>query len=316
MNLSKNGNMPVAMVTGSTLAHATYEAWKACYKHGVRVANVKHGEDEPLAYDTSVLVEVQDPLGEPAIFTPGMPGDDESLETYRLEVVEGIHDSWVGHGWDYTYHERFAAQIPKMLDRIEQTWNEKGRITSRDFQLTTWQWETDTVIDDPPCLQIVHVRLLPIDKNGRYKLNLTVVFRSRDLGNAFWMNAWAFISFQKRLAELVEERLVKHGISVFVGTYTDFSISNHLYGKDEQKRHLVRTLERMEKEPWQNFSMNSGDFLPEERLKIIRHKIAAQLHYEKETRGTDIHSFSPPEAKMEEFGIDWRSFPYPKEWDL
>ena len=320
MNKKTLGLMPVYSVTAPTLSEATYKAWLACFKYGVRVLNVKHGlygEDEPLGHDTTLIVVVKNPLGEPAVFTPGITNDLDSMEAYRLELVYGIHDHWVDQGfWAYTYHQRFGPQIEPMLARIENTWLEKGRITSRDFQLTTWQWETDTVIDDPPCLQIVHVRLLPTEKPFVYKLNLTVVFRSRDLGQAFWENAYGFIGLQKHLARLIGERLKKYGISIGIGAYVDISISNHLYGRDAVKRDLPGTLRRMQEFPWQRFAMDSSVLWPPETLLLTRHKISAQLYYEEKTRGTNNHSFGPSESMMKEFGIDWRNFPYPPEWDL
>jgi thymidylate synthase len=318
--MTRIGHIPVSMVVGETLAEATYKAWKRCGKMGTRVANVKDGGEEPLAYDMTLLVVVKNPLKEPMLFKPGMPGDEEALESYRLEVVHGSHDHWVRPGdedtfWDYTYHERMVPQIPLVLDRIEATWLKKGRITSRDFQLTTWQWALDNTIDDPPCLQLVHMRLLPSEVQHRYKLNLTVFFRSRDLGNAFWMNAYAFISFQKYLAGLIEDRLSKYGIWVDIGTYTDFSISNHLYGTDQERRHLLKTLKKMETQPWEKFAMDSRLFLPEERAIEIRHKTAAQLYYEKSTRGTEDHSIAASIQAMEKAGINWKEFPYPEVWN-
>ena len=310
------GIIPVGLVSGTTLAHATYMAWLACYDYGVRVENVKHGPDEPFAHDMNLTVVVENPLAEPMFFTPGLPGGDLDMETYRLEVWPGIHDDFIGKCWDYTYHERIAPQVEPILQKIEKTWLEKSRITSRDFQFTTWRWENDTVIDDPPCLQIMHLRLLPTERDMVYKLNLTIVFRSRDLGKGFHMNAYAFISFQRNLARMVTERMGKYGFSFEVGRYTDTSISEHLYGQEEKKRHLIETIDKMRVRPWTSFAMESSKYMPQDRVISIRHLLAAQLAFHKDTFGTPKHQFNAPEATLIENGYDIENYPYPPEWDL
>jgi len=315
MLVDENGLEVVHVARGRTLAQATYEAWKICFAKGVRVRSVKHAEGDSMAYDANIEAVVDEPFGELKIFTPGLPADDAALEAYRLEVVHGIHDHWVGHGWDYTYHDRIAPQIPLIMEKIEDTWLKKARITSRDFLMTTWRWEIDTKIDDPPCLQIVYLRLFPTSVENSYKLNFGVEFRSRDLGNAFWMNAYAFTSWQKYFVRLIESLLSKYGISIGIGRYVDHSKSLHFYGRDERIRHLPRTIERMNNESWEHFSMNTSDYFPEGRLIQIHHEIAAQLEYEKRTKGTEAYSPSPSKNQMDSVGINWRYFPYPKEWD-
>lgn len=307
------GKIPVGKVRGRTLAEATCNAWKWCGKNGIRVANVKQAEGDPPSFDAELIVEVEEPLAEPCLFTPGLPAEPKSLIEYGLEI-HGIHNHWVGHGWDYTYNQRFQPQIDLMLEKIESTWLEKGRISSRDFQLTTWDWKTDLKLDDPPCLQIVHCRILPTEKTGVHRLNLTVVFRSRDLGNAFLMNAWAFIKYQRYLAGLITKRLSKYGIKVLVGKYIDFSISNHLYGRDVNKRNLLRTLERLEKEPWQKFAMDSNDYMPPDVVEESLHLIAAQMEVEKRSLKTQSFVHQASVDVIRSYGIDPMSFPYPPEW--
>ena len=55
------------------------------------------------------------------------------------------------------------------------------------------------------------------------KLNLQVVMRSNDAAEATFMNAFAFISLQERVAK---------NLNVPVGTYTHTANSFHVYSKD------------------------------------------------------------------------------------
>lgn len=317
MTALKPGLIPCALVVGDTIPEAMYKAWKTCAEMGIRVANVKDAGNAPPAYDMSLWVVVDEPFKEPRIFTPGFIGDVIDMESYRLNVVFGIWDEFVGHGWDYTYHYRLEKQIEPILARILDTWLKKGRITSRDFQFVTWIWEIDTVIDDPPCLQIVHCRLLPTEEENKYLLNLTIVFRSRDLGNAFWMNAYALTDLQRHLAARISKMLGEYGIEVGVGRYSDFSISNHLYGQPGDKHNLQHTLKLLQAHPWTRFAKISSVIMPNEVLKATRHLLAAQLEYSRmmKAQGKEIKR-GTPKWLLEKAGLDWRTHEYPKEWDL
>jgi len=308
--------VPAIAVEGSSLALATLRAWDACDAGGFRTFNVKHTVGEALARDASILVHVPVSFREPLLFTPGIPGDPEAVWEYVLEVVFGVWNHWVGHGWDYTYNQRLARQIPRMLSRIEKTWLEKGRITGRDFQLVTWRAANDQRIDDPPCLQNLHLRLVPCGEPGHYSVNLTVLFRSRDLGNAFNMNAFAFIHWQKVLMDRIARRMKKYGLTFSMGSYTDFSISLHLYGADEERRNLEKTLLKIREQDPTRFCMDSRFYIPTETRQKVNHRVAAQVAFEKLTRGQPDHSFKATPEVMAARGINWKNFPYPPRWNI
>jgi len=170
-------------------------------------------------------------------------GGPEELESYRQEVVNGIHDHWIDPAagkWTYTYHERLFAycpvedirnadspkpfrkvdQVQYIIDHLSQTGH------GRRAQAITWMPTADTVTDDPPCLQRIWCRLLE-NETGGLSLNMNTHWRSRDLYKAWFMNVYALTDLQKIIAEGIAE---KTGAPVKVGRYVDISDSLHIYG--------------------------------------------------------------------------------------
>jgi thymidylate synthase len=82
--------------------------------------------------------------------------------------------------------------------------------------------EADMGSDDPACLQ--HIQSF-IRKNakGEDALFCKVLFRSNDACKAAYMNAFALIMLQKRIAD---------SLGVAMGTYTHRANSFHCYEKD------------------------------------------------------------------------------------
>ncbi len=61
--------------------------------------------------ECSACIVVTSPTQEPAITRFGIFGPRE-LQQYEMEITEGILDFRIGHGWDYTYHDRIAKYLP------------------------------------------------------------------------------------------------------------------------------------------------------------------------------------------------------------
>ena len=154
---------------------------------------------------------VENPLKEPMI-SRLMIGGPRELEQYRQEILDGILDFEVDKGnWAYTYHQRIEKQIPFVLDELKRNpYSRRPVIVVRD-------WEVDSKSTDPACLQ--HIQYLVRDN----KLHCKLMFRSNDACKATFMNAFALIMLQKRIAD---------ELGYEVGTYTHRANSFHCYAQD------------------------------------------------------------------------------------
>jgi len=185
--------------------------------HQALRALLQHGEDTPCPdwntnqKELSMTMQVQEPLAEPMISKLFIGGPRE-LEQYRMEMLDGILDFEVERGnWAYTYHGRMAEQIPMVIEDL------KRNPYSRRAVLQIRDWREDMPSDDPACLQHIQYFI----RNG--KLDCCVLFRSNDACKATFMNAFALILLQKRIAD---------ALGVEVGTYTHRANSFHCYEKD------------------------------------------------------------------------------------
>lgn len=161
--------------------------------------------------ELSMTMVVTNPLVEPMISKCFIGGPKE-LEQYRQEMLYGILDFEVERGnWAYTYHQRYADQIPFILQEL------KRNPSSRRAVMTIRDKDADIGSDDPACLQHIQYFI----RNG--KLDCDVLFRSNDACKATFMNAFALIMLQKMIADK---------LGVQVGTYTHRANSFHCYEKD------------------------------------------------------------------------------------
>ena len=166
-------------------------------------------------YDTrqkeaSMTFVVESPLAEP-IISKMFIGDPRSLEQYRQEMLDGILDFEVERGnWDYTYHLRMKDQIPWLISDLRRNPDSRRAvILTRSVQ--------DMGSESPSCLQ--HLQFLIRGE----ALHCKVLFRSNDATKATFMNAFALIMLQKRIAD---------ALGVQVGSYTHRANSFHVYERD------------------------------------------------------------------------------------
>ena len=161
--------------------------------------------------EVSMTFKVYHPLQEPMISRLFIGGYHE-LEQYRQEMLDGILDFEIGRGnWAYTYHGRMEKQIPFVVEELRRNpFSRRAVIDIRD-------WEKDSQSEDPACLQ--HIQYFIRED----KLHCKVLFRSNDACKATFMNAFALIMLQKKIAD---------ELGVEVGTYTHRANSFHCYEKD------------------------------------------------------------------------------------
>ncbi|MBW2147044.1 MAG: hypothetical protein JRI22_08490 [Deltaproteobacteria bacterium] len=288
-------NIPVLMVSGSTLAEAWERSLLELWEKGCEIRTDYDRRDESGAYmdppskDCSMCIVVENPSAEPMIHRC-FPGGLEDLEEYRQEVVEGIKDHWVRDPldptdtrWEYTYHGRlFSYQVPGLEAPINQVEQSILAVLtrsphSRRAQGITWQPWSDSGFEHPPCLQSIWCRLR-MEESGRPWLNMNVRFRSRDAYDAAFMNMFALIHFQERLAEILSQRL---GRAVGVGRYVDWSDSYHIYGRRmEDFRHLF--LRQVEKRTPAQRTWTRQEALPD--FERAREEIALKIRRQDENR--------------------------------
>ena len=238
----KTASIPSIAITADCLPQAWEKAVIAVYDGGIDIKTQYDKPGDPPSKDATVMVTINDPFTEPRIHK-NFPGGPEELESYRQEVVGGIHDHWidpVAGKWTYTYHERLFAycpvedlrnpdsgrplavvnQIQYIIDALSETSH------TRRAQAITWMPTADPQTADPPCLQRIWCRLIA-DAGDGFILNMNTHWRSRDLYRAWYMNVYALTDLQRIIAEEIAKKI---GKPVKVGRYVDITDSLHIYG--------------------------------------------------------------------------------------
>lgn len=165
--------------------------------------------------DTAMTIHLTDPLAEPLISKCFIGGPRE-LQQYIMEMLDGILDFEVEKGnWVYTYHDRMVNCEGK--NQIDFVIDELKRSPSSRRAVILIRNSSDIGSEDPACLQHIQYFI----HNG--KLDCKVLFRSNDACKASFMNMFALIMLQKRVAD---------AIGVPMGTYTHRANSYHCYERD------------------------------------------------------------------------------------
>jgi len=239
---SSGCELPVIAVSAECLPEAWEKAVLAVWDYGLTIPTQYDRPGDPPSKDATVMITVSNPFREPRIHK-NFPGGPEELESYRQEVVSGIHDHWIDPAagkWTYTYHQRLFAYCPTEDLRNPHSSKPFQPVNQIDFivdalaachytrraQAVTWMPTADPKTEDPPCLQRLWCRLIQ-DGQGGFALQMNTHWRSRDLYKAWFMNAYALTDLQRILAERIAEKI---GSPVRVGRYTDISDSLHIYG--------------------------------------------------------------------------------------
>lgn len=174
--------------------------------------------------EISMTFVVQNPLQEDMISKLSFC-DPASLEQYCQEMLDGILDFEVEKGnWTYTYHNRMAAypiRTDHKIDYADQLdfviAELKRNPYSRRAVIDIRDNSQDMYSDDPACWQ--HAQFFIRDN----KLHMKVLFRSNDACKAAFMNAFALIMLQAKVARI---------LNIEVGTYTHRANSFHCYERD------------------------------------------------------------------------------------
>lgn len=225
--------IPVLTAEGENIPLAWENSLLALHARGCDIKTQYDKPEDPPSKDATMMIVIHDPLAEPMIHRD-FPGGPEDLQEYVMEVCDGIKDHLVRRPddpedtrWEYTYHQRLFTYDPPGLTRTDQidTLCRKVAETpyTRRAQAITWKvWEDNTCYD-PPCLQSIWCRITGEDP----RLSMNVRFRSNDAYKAAFMNIFALVALQRRIAERVGELM---GREVKVGRYCHVADSYHIYG--------------------------------------------------------------------------------------
>jgi thymidylate synthase len=278
-----NGNIPVLHVEGKSLAEAWENSLISLSERGYDIKTEYDKPGDPPSKDASMTIVIENPLAEPMIHRD-FPGGLEDLQEYVLEVLDGIKDHCVRTDaenpedtrWEYTYHQRlFEYSVPgkkepyNQIELLAQKLAETPH--SRRAQAITWQVWEDNYCYDPACLQSIWCRLVP-SESGEWFLNTNVRFRSNDAYKAAFMNMFAFIRLQQKIASRVSEL---SGREIKIGRYVHQADSYHIYGS-YFKEFEERFLKALNSRSFAERTFNYGDVkdVMEEAIPGILEKAA------------------------------------------
>jgi thymidylate synthase len=227
--------IPILHVEADCIARAWELSLIELHRKGCDVKTEYDKPDDPPSKDATLMMTITDPLSEPMIHKD-FPGGPLELQEYVMEVCDGIKDHLVRDrhdpkdtGWEYTYHQRlFAYTVPTFepINQIEVLCQKLAKTPhTRRAQAITWKVWEDNDCYDPACLQSVWCRLL--EQEGQLVLSMNVRFRSNDAYKAAFMNIFALVQLQKRIAARLSELT---GRQVQVGRYCHMADSYHIYG--------------------------------------------------------------------------------------
>jgi thymidylate synthase len=227
--------IPILHVEGDCIARAWELSLIELHQKGCNVKTEYDKPEDPPSKDATMIITVTDPLKEPMIHKD-FPGGPLELQEYIMEVCDGIKDHLVRNPddpkdtrWEYTYHQRlFGYTVPslKPLDQIEILCQKLAKTPhTRRAQAITWKVWEDNECYDPACLQSIWCRIL--EEDGQPVLSMNVRFRSNDAYKAAFMNIFALVQLQQRIATRISEVT---GRQVALGRYVHIADSYHIYG--------------------------------------------------------------------------------------
>ena len=278
-----NGQIPVLFVKGHNLAEAWEQSLVQLYEQGCDIKTEYDKPEDPPSKDCSMTIVVEEPLAEPMIHMD-FPGGLEDLQEYVLEVLDGIKDHCVRNEvddpddtrWEYTYHQRlFAYEVPGLdmvYDQIDILAQKLAKTPySRRAQAITWKVWEDNDCYDPACLQSLWCRILP-DDNGTWVLNSNVRFRSNDAYKAAFMNMFALVQLQGRIASRVSELT---GSEIKLGRYCHMADSYHIYGsyfreiEGDEEKGIKSFFERLERLASAGIPVTVSESAEDEGLPVV-----------------------------------------------
>ncbi len=268
--------IPVLAAEGETIAQAWENSLILLYQKGCDLPTQYDKSGDPPSKDSTMMITVRNPLAEPMIHRD-FPGGPEDLQEYVMEVCDGIKDHLVRDArdeqdtrWEYTYHQRlFRYDVPGLapVDQIELVCRKLAETYySRRAQAITWKVWEDNSCYDPACLQSIWCRVTE-EPEGAF-LSMNVRFRSNDAYKAAFMNMFALVQLQQKMAARIS---ALNGRPLLLGRYCHMADSYHLYGS-YFKEFQGRFLGALEKRTFEQRTMRYEDLrelMEEARPRIL-----------------------------------------------
>ena len=224
--------IPVLHVEADCIARAWEESLILLLQKGCDLKTQYDKPGDPPSKDATMIITITEPLKEPMIHKD-FPGGPEDLQEYVMEVCEGIKDHLVRDKrdpgdtrWEYTYHQRlFAYQVPTLqpYDQIETLSVKLAKTPyTRRAQAVTWMVWEDNDCYDPACMQSIWCRITEVEESKVEEsrkfssstarlldsstafLSMNVRFRSNDAYKAAFMNIFALVQLQQKIANRVQ----------------------------------------------------------------------------------------------------------------
>jgi len=256
--------IPVLHVEADCIARAWEESLILLHREGCDLKTQYDKPGDPPSKDATMVIVITEPLKEPMIHRD-FPGGPEDLQEYVMEVLEGIKDHLVRDQrdptdtrWEYTYHQRlfrYAVPSHSPIDQVATLCRKLAETPfTRRAQAITWKVWEDNDCYDPACLQSVWCRIT--EESGAPVLSMNVRFRSNDAYKAAFMNIFALVEMQRRIAERVSEL---SGRRIGVGRYCHMADSYHLYGS-YFREFEARFLAALQKRSFEQRTLRYADF--------------------------------------------------------
>jgi len=239
--------MKEIFIQGRCLTDAYHKALSELETNGSIVACSDWNQRQK---ECAMTVHIEEPTAEPRI-SKLIIGGPYDLQRYVMEILDGILDFKINAGWDYTYHDRFVKYLPFVTGELKRNRESRRAVISiRDN-------EADSHSKDPACMQSIQFFIRD------NKLDCMILFRSNDLPEAFFFNAFAFIMLQEKIAG---------ELGVGIGTYTHRSNSMHCYEKDfNLLTNFARAIaEKQEKELCYNYLGDWAEIMNGEIPAILK----------------------------------------------
>lgn len=188
----------------------------------------------------NVMTVISDEPADPAHFSHAdwMPFSRQSLGERQPDgnfsgyLGQFVHAGLADAGVSYTYGDRLRAfdgsdsggkidQVAAIIADVQQSGH------SRRAVATLWNPTQDALAPNPPCLNLVQVRLRPGKVGVPAQLHLTAYFRSHDIYRAWATNAYGL----RALHSLIAEGLATQA-PVVTADLVIISHSAHVYAHD------------------------------------------------------------------------------------
>ena len=212
-----------AFVKETSLPKAYHKALEELHLHGEVISCGDYNQRQK---ELAMTIIVDEPFQEPMISRLIIGGFYE-LQQYVMEVLDGILDFKIGdseNAWEYTYHDRITnfalspATGQKSINQLQYVIDDLKRSPdSRRAVINIRDNSVDPFNSHPACLQ--HMQFFI--RGG--KLHMKVLMRSNDAVEATFMNAFAFVMLQNKMANT---------LGLPIGSYTHRANSFHCYEKD------------------------------------------------------------------------------------